>query len=84
MAIIPKFNLRKFRFSVLTCELGSKALVSVGEDVHVLVVVPRSGGNQGDDGGGDKGHSEATIGWIKKRKSNIFQDDGGGNWGERN
>ena len=38
-------------------------------------MVPRSGGNQGDDGGGDKGHSEATIGWMKKGN----QDDGGGN-----
>ena len=47
-------------------------------------MVPRPGGDQGDDGGGDKGHCEPTIGWIKKRETNIFQDDGGGNWGERN
>ena len=65
--------MRKFRFSVLTCELGSKALVSVGEDVHVLVVVPRSGGNQGDNGGGDKGHSEAKKGWIKKGNPIFFR-----------
>ena len=47
-------------------------------------MVPRSGGNQGDDGGGDKGHSEAKKRLDKKRESNIFHDDGGGNWGEWN
>ena len=43
------------------CYLYLWLLSLVGEDVHVLVVVPRPGGDQGDDGGGDKGHCEATT-----------------------
>ena len=36
-------------------------------------MVPRSGGDQGDDGGGDKGHCEPTIGWIKKGNPTFFR-----------
>ena len=55
------------------CYLYLWLLSLVGEDVHVLVVVPRPGGDQGDDGGGDKGHCKATIGWIKKGNPIFFR-----------
>ena len=46
-------NLISIGISWITCEFGGKAFVSVSEDVHIFVVVPRPDDDDDDDDGGD-------------------------------